>query len=117
MQRRKIAFLGWSAQLTHMFIQQFAEDNAEQVASFDRHRGRILLHDGTEIFGVFTDSRTYDGLRIDQIILADDRRMDIVSKRNHTINMLLRCRMTSDVPEDFAIQHYGLDIARPLRLS
>lgn len=103
----RIAFLAWSAPMTRRHLEQMAKDNAEQVAHYDKVRGRLTLLDGTTIINAYSiDVRGY---WFDQVILADDRRMYIRERHYTLINeVLARCKR-SIIPEEFAIQIYDID--------
>ena len=104
----KIVFLGWSLRLTDQYMEQMAEDNAEQVAWYNRRYGRLVLTDGTEITNAYHMNRI-QGRRFDQVIVADDRRMEILEYHQHDIAELLACCMASPVPEEYRLQTYDLD--------
>lgn len=107
----KIAFLGRNAYWTRFYLRQFAQDNAEQIASYDDRAARLLLRDGTQIFGILS-ARPHGGLLIDQIILADDRRMEIYAERHLTITWLRCIQARSPVPAEFATQIYNTEAGR-----
>lgn len=108
----KIAFLGYNAPLTDRYLDQLARDNAEQVDRYLRFARRLYLRDGTEIIGIVSP-RQADGLRFDQIILADDRRMEITRNQAATIGRLLDCCTGSIIPSDFRVQIYDIDEEAP----
>jgi hypothetical protein len=108
----KIAFLGYNAPQTARYLAQLAEDNAEQVAWFLRRHGRLAMKDGTVIVNAYCVGK-FDGLRFDQIILADDRRMEITRNQAATIGRLLDCCTGSIIPPDFRVQIYDIDEEAP----
>lgn len=104
----KIAFIAWSAWCADMLLKRLAVDNADQVKQYDRKRGRLLLTDGTEIINVHR-LNGLDGHRFDQIIVADDWRMDILLKCWDELAALeYRCGC-SIVPEEYRYQFYFID--------
>lgn len=108
-----IAFVGYNAQLTRRFLRELAEDNISIVRKFDKVHSRITLADGSVIVGVVSEKPLWDGIRYDQIIIADDRRMEILLDRWRTIAHLMQMRSYSDVPEEFGIQYFDVDAPRP----
>ena len=111
---QNIAFLGYNARQTAQYLAQLAEDNAEQVAWYNRRHGRLALTDGTEIISVYSIGLGgFDGRRFDQVILADDRRMEIKKIHRRTIAALLYCCSCSIVPEEFRMQIYDIDEEAP----
>ena len=106
-----LAFVGFNREQTLVHFRQFARDNAEQIYSQDLNNGRIHLYDGTIIIRVVNEEqvRMY-GLRFDQIILADDRRMMIWKERRHLLRLLnMVADMRSEVPKEFRFQVYDVD--------
>jgi hypothetical protein len=115
MQPLKIAFIGYDAKQTSRYFEQFAVDNVEQVRRFDRQRGYITLKDGTEIKSMaYIDTRAMDGRRFDQVIIADDRRLEILRRRCAELRVLDSCCSCSDVPAEYRYQHYDLDAEVPM---
>jgi hypothetical protein len=112
----KIAFLGYSAEQTARYLQQLAVDNVEQVRRYEKHRNRVLLKDGTEIIGILPGffAQRPDGHRFDQVIIADDNRLEILRHRAYDLNVLdMYCRC-SVVPNEYRYQYYDLDAEVPL---
>ena len=103
-----IVFLGWNARLTDQYLEQMAIDNAEQVARYNRRHGRLALKDGTVIFNAYHIANI-QGWRIDQVILADDRRLQIKEHHRDAIARLMAHRQASIVPEEFGLQIYDID--------
>ena len=108
----KIVFLGWDRRQTDRYMRQMAKDNAEQVARYDRRSGRLALRDGTEIINAYT-IRSPKGQRFDQVILADDRRMEILEHHRLDIAELLARCMSSPIPLEYQLQIYDLDEEDP----
>ena len=104
----KIVFLGWNARQTDQYLGQMAKDNAEQVAWYNRRHGRLALTDGTEIINAYHIG-IIEGRRIDQVILADDRRLQIKEHHRDAIARLMEHRQASKVPEEFGLQIYDID--------
>lgn len=109
----RIAFYGYNPRLTSRFLRELAEDNHTIVREYDFRRNRITLDDGTLIVGVVSEMALWDGIRYDQIIICDDRRMEILLDRWDTIARLKQMRAYSDVPEEFGIQYFDVDAPRP----
>lgn len=104
----KIAFIAWDMQNAVNNLLQLAIDNADQVKRYDRQRGRILLTDGTEIVSVH-HLPGLEGVRFDQYIIADDRRMEVVKFHGAALNELdYRCQHSS-VPAEYRCQFYNID--------
>lgn len=104
----KIVFLSWNPRLTDQYLEQMANDNAEQVARFNRRHGRLALTDGTEIISASSISNL-QGYRFDQVIVADDRRMEILAHHNILITQLLARCMNSHIPLEYQLQIYDID--------
>lgn len=102
----KIALLTWSARQSNEYLTQLAVDNAEQLKRVDLYRYRLILKDGTTIFGVHPGTFT-EGLRIDQIIVATDCGPYPLVLHPVFKKLLYHCRCTC-VPEDFRVQFYHL---------
>lgn len=105
----RLAFLGFNDEQTHLYFDELAALNAEQVLYYDGRFGRILLRDGTEIMRISKARACSDGLRYDQAILADDRRMDIRAVRAREIDWLRHCMAMSEIPPEFQFIIYDLD--------
>lgn len=110
--KRRIAFIGYDARLTRQFFLEFCEDNMAQIRRLQRQGLRAELMDGTEVFAVTSD-RVFDGLRVDQIILADDSRRLLCSPNSDLIALLIERMGRSDIPVEFAIQWFNADASRP----
>lgn len=106
-----LAFVGFNVEQTLAHFRQFALDNAEQVYRKDLQFGWIQFYDGT-VFKRITSVEQVrrDGVRFDQIILADDRRRMIWKERAELIRLLdiYGCRC-SEVPPEFRFQIYDVD--------
>lgn len=109
----EIAFIGYNEAQTNTYFVDFAAVNADQVRRFDRRGGVIILKDGTRITKVTPAPGFLKGRRFDQVILADDRRMEILERRAPELWALLLCCERSDVPPDFWFQTYDLDAEVP----
>lgn len=113
----RLAFVGYNTEQTRRYFRLFAQDNAEQIHSADLDRGRIRLYDGTEIRMVtHTEQVRRDGVRFDQIILADDRRRAILRAQAQLLEFIdiYGCRY-SEIPQEFRFQFYDLDAPAPSR--
>lgn len=112
MEPLKIAFVAWNAEATDTYLRSLAIDNADQVKRYDRARGRAILKDGTEIRAVH-DSSFLEGLRFDQIIVADDYRRRTFYVCSDLLKVLeYRCSF-SCVPEEYRHQLYNIDQEAP----
>lgn len=111
--KRRIAFIGYDARLTRQFFLEFCEDNMAQIRRLQRQGLRAELMDGTEVFAVTSD-RVFDGLRVDQIILADDSRRDILLARADLLYRLIEAQSRSETPVAYAFQWYDVDDPRPV---
>lgn len=106
-----LAFVGFNREQTLAHFRQFARDNAEQIWDRNLELGWILLYDGTVIKRITSmEQARRDGVRFDQIILADDRRRMIWKERAELIRFLdiYGCRC-SEVPQEFRFQIYDVD--------
>ena len=104
-----IAFIGYNEEQTHRYLEDLAVVNAEQIRRFDKRNGVITLKDGTTITAVRPVPEFLYGRWFDQVIIADDRRLDIIERRFPEILALGRCMSDSVVPVDFRWQVYDLD--------
>lgn len=110
---QNIAFMGYSDHLTGVYLDQLVRDNAEQVARYDPRRGLVTMKDGTRIIRIYSWRCREDGRRFDQVILADDRRMEILQHRRDDLAWLLHCCQTSASPEELRLQIYDIDEEAP----
>lgn len=108
----KIAFVAWNAEATDTYLHSLVVDNADQVKRYDRSRGRVTLKDGTEIYGVH-DRGFLDGLRFDQIIVADDYRRRTFYVCSDLLKALEYHCQHSYVPEEYRYQLYDIDQEAP----
>ena len=109
----KIAFLAWDMKAADRYMQQLVADNADQVKRYIL-RHTVILTDGTEICRVsVSDPAALHGRRFDQIIIADDRRLEIMQYRAAELRALDWCCRGSIVPEEFRRQIYDLDAEVP----
>ena len=104
-----IAFIGWTEEMTRRYLEDLAVVNADQVYRFDRRNGRVILKDGTTITRVLPVPEFLHGRRFDQVIVADDRRLNVVVTRWPELVALRRCMERSEVPTAFQWQFYDLD--------
>lgn len=106
----RIAFIGYNFAQTWLYFDQMVYANMEPGSRYYRIAGVLYLPDGTEIHRIPTsyppDLRRF---RFDQVILADDRRMEILEARADFIDELRRCMACSPVPEEFRWPVYDLD--------
>lgn len=105
----KIAFLGYNTRLTDLYFRQLAEDNREQVKYFDGRRGVMVLHDGTQIKALRGPVKYLDGVRYDQVIIVDDRRLRIFEHRREELRYLRHVTRYTEIPEEFRFQIYDID--------
>lgn len=104
-----IAFIGYNEEQTRMYLEDLVRVNADQVLRFDRRHGQAILKDGTIITRVIPVPEFLKGRRFDQVIVADDRRLNLVGRRYPEIVELDRCMAGSIVPDHFRWQFYDLD--------
>lgn len=101
-----IAFLGYTKELSVKGLNQFAENNIEQVEKYKLHEHVLYLKDGTRITAIGS-SEYLRGYRFDQLILFDDNRWNIKYSRFDEIrNIWLQNMNISNVPEEFKILEY-----------
>lgn len=108
----KIAFIAWSTESTNRYLQQFVEDNDDQVAGYNKMLSRVFLKDGTEICGI-TNLDRLTGQRFDQVIIADDRRLYSHHNLLYNTDLLYHILRRSIIPEEYQYQIYDLDEERP----
>ena len=104
-----IAFIGYNEEQTRRYLEDLAVVNAEQVQRFDKRQGVVTLKDSTTITAVRPVPEFLHSRRFDQVIMADDRRLDVVERRFPEILALGHCMSDSVVPVDFRWQVYDLD--------
>ena len=104
-----IAFIGYNEAQTRTYLCDLARVNADQVRYFAPRNGLVILEDGTTITAVKPVPEFLRGRRFDQVIVADDRRMNVFGRRAPEMRELDRCMAGSRVPEDFRWQLYDLD--------
>jgi hypothetical protein len=107
----KIAFIAWNAESTRRYLQQLVEDNADQVAGYNKTFARVFLRDQTEIIGI-TNLDRLTGQRFDQVIVADDWRRNVYDYMLYN-GQLRRSLSGSVIPEEYQYQIYDLDEERP----
>lgn len=108
----KIAFLAWNHMATTRYFQQLLADNAEQVDRYDRRCGRAWLKDGTVITAIPIGHHPA-GYHFDQVIIADDRRLNTLGQRRAELREMDRSCQGSNIPEEFRYQIYDLDAEAP----
>ena len=104
-----IAFIGWNEEQTCRYLEDLARVNADQVHRFDKRRGCVTLKDGTTITAVKPVPEFLYGRRFDQVIVADDRRLNVIDRRYPEIVALDHSMANSIVPVHFRWQLYDLD--------
>lgn len=105
----RLAFVGWGPFHTRLSFHQFFLDNKEQVERFDTVQNRIVLRDGTVIKALLVPPRSTDGLRFDQVIVADDRRLRLLHGDSYMVYLLRHIMGYSGTPEDYKFIVYDLD--------
>lgn len=106
----KLAFIGHSNNLTRVYLRQFVFDNREQVERYDELQGMVYLKDGTTIKAIFRPFRFLDGLRFDQVIVADDRRLNLLHSDTLGMRILSHyVRYSTNVPESEKFIVYDID--------
>lgn len=112
----EIAFMGYDAYLTRCFFREFIEDNESEIEkTVMRKHGDCVAYfkDGTVIRTFESLSHNRRGYKIDQIILADDSRKEIYSKRVEDIRFVCDYFMNiTCVPEEFQIIYMNVDDPR-----
>lgn len=106
----RIAFIGFNTKLTWLYFDQMVYANREDWCKFARTTGLLTMVDGTLIHRVDEAHPGWlKGLHFDQVILADDRRMNILEARADFLAVLRQCMARSIVPEEFRWLVYDLD--------
>lgn len=106
----RIAFIGFNTKLTWLYFDQMAYANTEPGVGYMRSCGIFQQPDGTLIHRVDEPRPDYlRGYHFDQVILADDRRMEILEARADFLAQLRRCMARSPIPEEFRWLFYDLD--------
>lgn len=107
----KVAFMAYNAWATNVYFRQLLKDNAEQIATCNSAIGWAVLKDGTEIKRIYPGAEMH-GLHFDQVIIADDRRLNITQRRAE-LRELARTLCHSNVPEKYQFQIYDIDEEAP----
>lgn len=100
----KIAFLAYTEKNARKFFRQFAEDNREQIHTYDGHLGRIVLKDGTEIWRAKASREWIMGRRFDQLICVQYCGPSLFAHE-----LAYAACMGSIVPEEFRDLWYNPD--------
>ena len=104
-----IGFMGYDTQQTLYGMQQFAENNEEQIAIYKSNGYDMYLKDGTYIVGIFPSrEKDYYKYRFDQLILFDDDRWNIIHERSEDIKIIFDSMAHfSCVPDEYKIMNYS----------
>lgn len=108
----ELVFIGYNEHQTQRYFEEFKESNQEQIWGYDPIGGRIWMHDGTKIRRAPNSFDRLDGLRVDQVIVACDRRgvRHWPEKRLALLDELIRRASMSDrVLEEDRVIIYELD--------
>ena len=100
----KICVLGHDMRRAREMLQTLCEHNAEDIAVFQRARGRAVMRDGTELIAKsIADNRCMDGLRFDQIFFENHSPSGWRDIVNHSrMIQMLNCSLRkSEVPPEF----------------
>lgn len=103
----KLGLIGYNREQTFEGMKYLAKNNAENVERFSKTGHLIKMKDGTKIFAL-TDEYFIRGHRLDQIILFDDSRWDIVHKQSDFICHIIDYCINgySCVPDEFVVLKY-----------
>ena len=103
-----IAVLGYNSKLSVEGVKQLIKNNEEQFVVFNVSRGTAVLKDGPRLEAITDPSeQTLRGKSIDQLILFDDDRWEIVWSRAHDIELIQAMTMQRTiVPKKFQILKY-----------
>ena len=105
----KLAFIGYDREQTNTHFEELFVANAKQTSFANLGKGVLILHDGTEIRRI--DSLDdCAGYMFDQIIIADDSRMNVLVERRDEIAAIELTMMYSCVPEEFQRIFYNTDL-------
>ena len=103
-----IAFIGYNRKRTHDYFEELFVENLKDVKLVDLKSGVMILKDGTIIRRV-DDLDDCAHCRFDQIIIADDSRMNVLVDRADLIAAVELTMLLSCVPEDFQRMFYNTD--------
>ena len=104
-----IAFIGYNRKQTRYFFEELFVENSKDVKLISLSGGVMIFKDGTVI-------RRIDSLqdcasqKFDQIIIADDSRMNVLVERQDEIAAVELTMLLSCVPEDFQRIFYNTDV-------
>lgn len=104
-----IAFIGYNEEQTRRYLEDLVKVNNDQVLHFSRRDGIVYLMDGTKITAVKPVPEFLRGRQFDQVIVADDRRLNVFERRYPEIMELGHRMVGSQVPECYRWQLYDLD--------
>lgn len=83
----KIGFMAYNAKLTYDLFKWFCKNNEEEIAKCDisKYKAEAIFKDETKVFAIL--SAPYEpfwrGIRMDQLILCDDKRWEIYHERHY----------------------------------
>lgn len=100
-----LAFIGYNKKLSDKGLQQFIDNNIEQVKNMQKNPFKVYLKDGTVITSISFDTSAR-GFRFDQFILFDDDRWLIEIDRAKEIEDIIIRFSRYGVPKEFQILKY-----------
>lgn len=106
-----IGFMGYNLKLTNDLFKWFCNNNKEEIIEyrFGNYNQFAKFNDGTRVIPIYS-AQSQRGLKIDQLIICDDERWEIYSKRYDDISLLRFTSMCiTNVPDEFQILEYIYD--------
>jgi hypothetical protein len=99
-----IAIVAFNTNLSCEAMFEIAKNDTESKIKH-KENFEILMENGT-LYKVFSPSSSTSGHRIDQIIIVDDCRWEIIEKHSAFLSKLEERMFYSCVPEEYLIQKY-----------
>ena len=97
----KIGLIGYNNEQTRYGLKYLAENNSEQVKYITKEE--LALNDDTVIYALYNEKNAF-GVKLDQIILFDDEKWNILEKRKDFIqHILLYTYGHSCVPDEYVV--------------
>ena len=103
----KIGLIAYNRKQAELALRDFVENNEEQIVYFSKDN--IKLKDGTIIHALHDIDNSLRGLMLDQLMLCDDCRWNVIHNRSELIkDTYMRIYNHSCVPDDYIIMKYEL---------
>ena len=98
-----IGIIAYNSKCAKQALRIIRDNNEEYVKNFDIQRGILMFTDGT-IFEIISENDY--GSKIDQLIVCDDARWNVLTEKHDLIEIAKLHMMLSCVPDEYRIQRY-----------